>query len=840
MKIFNESSLARLLATPLNIRLLEFEITADWYARNGFRFIATPACAEHNLFLAESQRFRNLYKLNPAAALKSAIQTGYDGYLPLEGVLNYLAKLDDPRYRIICELFWPHLPASIFDRVKEQQHISSAEVLQSINAHIENPHQQNHGIIHHALAIACHNQAIAAELAFAAGSRKWDGNGWQEALSCWANLLELDSFWEYLAGRAEGFDDPRLKPEDIQELRDKLPIVILEFNAIFARAYAKANQAEASARHILLIQQSPLPESAKHQVSGELVKVLTVARLEPLIEQVKSKFSEKTDRQSRQEFDKTCKPVLQETLAVRDYLLEELKFPPAMVELSEFDRLCQLIVEGLERKIDYKSDDHARSILYATLITPKMLTLPLSSSLRRKLEQSLLEEREILYGEFVSSKSKGAPIDIDPGQCWFLEGEEADPDSSLVLPVYKITEVKGGSVGWQKRQILVPRSQLAARVHQGKLSLEELAKLRQDEETKTILTEIERLETERDKAIKGIEKNLNSAIQQHTSAFEEQLQAFNQQAATEEKKHQDHKQKVHSQLEKDIAAENHRCEQACRKARGQAAIPIAKAEAEYQKTVRDNKGLRGGVRLELPVIVISFSLILFAAYIWNAFTIGVGGEIAGIMAGIIIGRVVRKYRVQKASLLLQAIQRTLAEELSRLRKESENTIARLKKAAEVNLKETTVFLNGLAQQRTNMQSEYVKKVSELRKQTDREIKELQKNAAGKIQALRKKLETYLKPRAESEKKSFPPYKTAKSRGYEDGAGPSQNEVNRLAQAEFDRFMNSLSYEEKNLLAILSQYLSNQQMNEILNTLISLSSYERWERIRTLTRTMRGY
>ena len=40
----------RLLATPLTHKLLGAEVTADLYACNGFRFIATPACIHISCF----------------------------------------------------------------------------------------------------------------------------------------------------------------------------------------------------------------------------------------------------------------------------------------------------------------------------------------------------------------------------------------------------------------------------------------------------------------------------------------------------------------------------------------------------------------------------------------------------------------------------------------------------------------------------------------------------------------------------------------------------------------------------------------------------------------------
>jgi len=105
--------------------------------------------------------------------------------------------------------------------------------------------------------------------------------------------------------------------------------------------------------------------------------------------------------------------------------------------------------------------------LYCLLTTKKLLTLPVTPGMRRKLEQSKRSDTEILYRDFITS-----PDEIDPTRCWFADDEEADPAASLEFPIYKITNREvtvnslqgsaGISVKWLTRKVLVPRSRLAA------------------------------------------------------------------------------------------------------------------------------------------------------------------------------------------------------------------------------------------------------------------------------------------------------------------------------------------------------------------------------------------
>ncbi len=388
------------LTEPLEGNLLGMKITANLYANNGFRFIAAPAHAEPAQVEAAVQKFRNIYKLSHESALKLSIKTGYDLYAQVEDINRCLSKLQEPRNRIVSELFWPHLSDPLFNEIKKEQCISSSHVMQILKKSVNQHNGYHSAIITHAKAIAYHSLAISHELTFAAGNAEWSSSFWKDALSCWAKVFNTDSFWEYFRKRVESFDDPRLKPDDVEELRSQLPKIILGLNALFAREYAKAEQNNASSQHIALIKNSNLPEPAKKEVLSSLVQSLTVARLDPLIQKVNSELLGNSGKQSRKSLEKVIHPILKEAMAVRNYLIEDLKFSSKLVELSEFDRLCELVVNVIDTKIDYDSDDRVRSILYCILTVKKMQSLPLSSSVKRKFEQSIHSDIEILYGDF--------------------------------------------------------------------------------------------------------------------------------------------------------------------------------------------------------------------------------------------------------------------------------------------------------------------------------------------------------------------------------------------------------------------------------------------------------
>lgn len=462
---------ARFLSTPLTGQLLGVELLASIYARNGFRFIGTLANVGQPQLESELQKFRNIYRLSPASAVNSIIQTGYEQHLPLDHIEEELSRLHDPRKRIICELFWPHLNENVLNLFKIEKQIASPTIIHTLEKTLQEANGKDENIfIKHALAISYHNLAITKELAYLHDHTEWNDNDWLNALIHWKAVHESDYFWDYLRKRAKQFDDPRLKASDINVVREKLPAILLGFNTLFASAYAKAGEAAASANHISLVLVCDFPEPVKQQTLSSLVKTIIHARLEPLIHRVETQLLNISGRYSRKKFEQVCNSVLAEASAVRDYLFQELQLPPEIVEKAEFDRLCAKIIDGFDKKIDYTTDDRERDILYIIVAQKKMLTWPLSPIMRSKLEQARRSDIEILYGEFMPSTK-----DFDPSRCWFADEEEADPDVSIILPVYKIThrEVQvdkyagkaGISVKYNRPKILVPRSRYAAGEH---------------------------------------------------------------------------------------------------------------------------------------------------------------------------------------------------------------------------------------------------------------------------------------------------------------------------------------------------------------------------------------
>ena len=308
-----------------------------------------------------------------------------------------------------------------------------------------------------------HNLAIADELGFGEGRNEWAHHHWANALSHWAETLASDLFWEYFRQRITQFDDPRVQLVDIEHLQAELPSVLIGFDTLFARTYGQAEQEAVCRKHLNLIRDSKFPTAVKRTAIVSVASGLVARRMEPLVQRVQENLLDASGKFTRQQFDKICTPLLDEAFAIHRYLVDDLRLSHELAQQTEFDRLGEKIISAIDTKVDYDNDDRERSILNGMLLTKRMLRLPMSSHVRRRLEASLRSDTEILYRGYGPS-----PTNLDLTKCWFMEGEEADPDASILIPVYRITNrsvevnVNEGSAGvrlsYSQRRLLIPRS----------------------------------------------------------------------------------------------------------------------------------------------------------------------------------------------------------------------------------------------------------------------------------------------------------------------------------------------------------------------------------------------
>jgi hypothetical protein len=459
------SEASRLLLSMLRPTLLGERIPADFYARNGFRFLGVPASIDASELSMQFQQFRNLLHLDPTRTREHCIRTIRDGHLDAEAILAAVAKLENPSHRFVAELFWPHLPEDEFCEIRSGRELGSPALLQRFAP--DGSTGATRALRVHFSALARHCIALQEECAFLEGGPPPPDGSWKSAIDAWRRLWATDEFWQYMRERVKALDDPRVHREDVDRARADLPHVVLGLQELLAGKYSAAEDYANCVRHLALIRTSGFPDDVVHAATWNAVKRVAGTRLEDLHGRARQTFESLADKVSRDKFEAVAGPILREAHDIRALLSERLMLTDDLLEQSTFDQLAQGILDAVNKKLDYQGDERERNILFSSRVGKRLLSLPLSGKVRRAVEQSLQDDNRILYSQFYTDPS-GWPTSLE---CFFLPGAEADPDASIAISMYRITERKievdriqrsaGLRLFWDRATLLVPRSTCA-------------------------------------------------------------------------------------------------------------------------------------------------------------------------------------------------------------------------------------------------------------------------------------------------------------------------------------------------------------------------------------------
>lgn len=451
----------RLLAHELDANFLGTKVHADLYMTNAFRLLAMPATTTGRDLEPRIQRLRQMSRLSPARAVKTAAPLGYEQYRDIGDPASSVSRLSDPRVRIFHEIFWPHLGPD------QGSWPPPPDLAVLANAGGHGPDSAVVG--QHALAIAHHNQAITHEIEVAYGRAEWSDGHWLRAHIFWQGVVSNDAFWAYISRRVKAFDDPRLRGDDVARIRAALPGIVLSYNGLFTRLYANAGNGPLTAAHVRLIQNSPFAQQERLATLNTAVEDLARFRVGPWTHQVEQVINAVDKKYARKEFDARFGPMVNGVSELAAWLSGGLGLDLSGLELGCFDEFVLAARDAINNHIDYQGGDNHRSVLYSSLVIRRLLGFPVTIATRHKLEEVLASDRRILYRGHLGAEGH------DPTECFFMPGQPADPDASLLEPMYKVTrrtvkvdrirETAGISVGYDVFRVLVPRSRAAAEVH---------------------------------------------------------------------------------------------------------------------------------------------------------------------------------------------------------------------------------------------------------------------------------------------------------------------------------------------------------------------------------------
>lgn len=814
---------ARLLAAPLDVSLLGQPLGADLYARNGFRLVGVSAAAADVPLEAAIQKFRNLQRLSPNAALGQSVSLGYELPLSREDALESLARLKDPRHRLLSELFWPHLAAERFAIPGSKRLLASDDLIAALEAGAQGADREA-ALARHALAIIFHNRAIADELLHADG--KDSQAAWSRALAWWARVVDCDTFWAYIQERGERLDDPRVRRTNIDAAREQLPLALLAWQSLFVSRYGPDWRPEDIHRHFSLIHGASFREEAKRTAVLAAASRLAKTRLEPLIDRLREATSG-TAKLSRRQAREALSPVLAEALALRRFLASESRRSDSELEVAEFDVLAE---EGLRvvsgDKLDY-SDEQPRALLFSAIATRRLLSLPLSKPMRRKVQSGLDRDIALLYRGFLPDWAG-----LDPTRCWFLDCDEAESEAAILLPVYRVTRVTYRGIKWEQRQVVVPRSERARSVHEGRATVLDVASLSDemlDDESRRIVVQIRQAEAETRAAIDresvAMQAEVESAEGEVKVALAEQTARVASQVADDQAYLED-VQRRHDVL---LAPEIEQHRNAMALARKKAAAPIAHAEKHYQEALAANRGLQGLFRTKkghLATLAAVYCPVAAAASFWLP---PVSASAIVIVAALLMLAylvVARSRRLAAANRPVLEARRALAEAEQALDRQHTEARSRLAQWAEQEGAAATARLAAVEAESGRLRSDGATRVAQIRDVRQGAMRQIQQRASAAAERLHAALAARVKPKPESEKSSFPAYRKAKASGFLDGSGPSQSEVNGLIEREVKAFMDSLSALERQRFVRFLSAISPNQREQFLESLFERPAAER--------------
>ncbi len=827
----------RLLATPLGTGLLRIELAMDLYARNPFRMLAVPAWLGDEQRDALIQRFRNLYKLRPEAALKDVLRLGYEEFVEISDHLRLLNDLCEPQRRLVWELFWPHVSQDTFDRisadrilnipkkdaassatekittVKDIMRLSEGELSEvrvqkaqkeedlsstpsatadsAVVQHETSPREA--ALWTHTLAILHHNRALAIEFSLGSAAnepaytkvyRAGADEHWRKSFEYWAATTENPAFWEYLKERVTILDDPQLQPSHLESLREDLPAAILAFNATLLRAYVGADCMEDAARQMRLIGNNLFHLPTQQAITVGLLREVANAWLNPLIQQLGNQHPHR--KCPWQEVRNWLMPILESA----EQLAQEIKEKFAVDEMTmaemRFDNLAERVLEGIGPEVVEDQPFPRRMLLLLILLCRRLLALPLSTPLQRTIEGRRGEYLEHLYGRFYENPSDARQL--DPSECWFLPGEWADPEFSLLLPVRK--ETSGKSATTSTEEVLIPRSVLAETFHMGKIPFSSLRDQRQSE-VERITTLVAGFRSDVDSDRKRLETACAEAIAQEQGYCQTRMKGFDEEIAPLESAMRAEVQKIEAVFQPRFAEVDARSTVA----RATVTERWTSALGAAHKALAQFEPMHRTVQFTLPLVgllVASVAISLSAFSAANAFTFQyltsiesilrdrfyasdrmlsylpiVVAVLLSVVLAVVLAEVILSGQARSARRSLEKLTTRQEEDLAWVDQMAQKQRATVLSEQEAQLSDQRTQLAAILQRREDFAREMNQILHDVRNRHQQEIDRRQAVVENRFASLTQHLAAYQHPpKTPDDKSDFPAYLEAMRLGYQ--------------------------------------------------------------------------
>jgi hypothetical protein len=495
-------------------------------------------------------------------------------------------------------------------------------------------------------------------------------------------------------------------------------------------------------------------------------------------------IKERTDRVN---FERLVKPLLQQAEDIRNFLTERLHLPDVYLEQSAFDHFALNLKEAANYKLTYDDDERERNLLYSSKVLNRLLALPLSSQVRREISQVIQENNRHLYSHF-DLDSVALPQAL---QCFFLSGAEADPDDSIVIPMYRVTDRQvevnrsegraGISVKLKRARLLVPRSKQAKLAHGGTAKVpvspanyspkqREVAAQLKSLENKQGAAQAERTH-QQGRAIQAEEAGQLADMETRSKGFTDRIEGAN--AAIEQLRKEKEKEIASRNKEKDIQL-------ARIDARHAPALNIARARQANAKA--SAAGLAGVAKIELPI---AFFILLIAS---GSLGFGVGDGILTVVGTVGLGKIVRAVIKARGDAPLAKAVKAHRRDWETCQRETEAIGQGINQKFAEKSGKLKSGLDAVAREKANLEEAGRKRIEEVRKQWDEQIAKAASEFEQSTKSLRAQLVVKSPVKKLEQQSEFPAYQAARKKGFRDGERPPASEMNLTAAERTQAFI----------------------------------------------------
>jgi hypothetical protein len=422
----------------------------DIYRINAFRLLNVPITASTKEIssLIRRNELLSKYSDGPKSAADSLLPNLIE--ISSDDINKALHRISDPELRFIDEFFWFWPISSVSEITQDealsafyQHNIAKAVSIwekQEVDGSQFNVSTHNLAVFYHAMALEYEllesNKVKLSEKDLANKKAYW-----AKAFKRWKHLQDEEFFWKRLEQRIVELADPRISKQNVSNIREGLPAIVLLINAILAIEAAEMNDIKDRDYHISLMRASGFGMNTINEAAHQAI-VPQRTRIKMLCEEAKEQ-TEKTPEKGFEIADKLQRNALA-TLSIIDTLLPEAD----STKISSRDEIALQMKSSINSAFS-----KTENLNKALELENKTLQVAASASIKNKIQEDIdtIEKALVFH------------------TCWFCGKAISTKREDLNLAMHGNVQTErrftGTNYKWQKLDVPIPRCRKCANAH---------------------------------------------------------------------------------------------------------------------------------------------------------------------------------------------------------------------------------------------------------------------------------------------------------------------------------------------------------------------------------------